>query len=164
MKITVFNTGGTFNKRYNPILGQLEVPTDSMALDAVLKSIHNVQIEVINLISKDSLDITNEDRTFLLKEIQKCKDEAVIVIHGTDTMDLTAHFIAQHINNKKIILTGAMIPMSIDRVEATINFSLALGFLNAPINNGVYIAMHGAVTHYEKLIKNRTQGKFLIAD
>jgi L-asparaginase len=164
MKITVFNTGGTFNKRYNPILGQLEVPTDSMALDALLKSIHNVQIEVINLISKDSLDITNEDRTFLVKEIQKCENEAIIIIHGTDTMDLTAHFIAQHINNKKIILTGAMIPMSIDHVEATMNFSLALGFLNASVSHGVYVAMHGAVANYEKLTKNRTQGKFLIID
>jgi len=164
MKITVFNTGGTFNKRYNPILGQLEVPTDSMALDAVLKSIHNVQVEIINLISKDSLDITNDDRTFLVNQIQKCEDEAIIVIHGTDTMDLTADFIAQHINNKKVILTGAMIPMSIDSIEATMNFSLALGFLNASVAHGVYVAMHGAVASYEKLKKNRMQGKFLIID
>ena len=64
--------------------------------------------------------------------------------------------------DKKIVLTGAMIPMSIKKVEATLNFSQAIGFLNAPIENGIYICMHGAVAPYEKLYKNRELGRFLV--
>ena len=58
MKITVLNTGGTFNKRYNPILGQLEVPKDNIALDKIIKSCFNVEFEIKNIVSKDSLDFT----------------------------------------------------------------------------------------------------------
>ena len=69
MKITVLNTGGTFNKRYNPIKGQLEVPSDNIALDKIVKSCFNVQFDIKNIVSKDSLDFTHEDRETILKEI-----------------------------------------------------------------------------------------------
>lgn len=162
MKLTVINTGGTFNKVYNPISGELDVPTHNLALQKILDVTYNLDIELITLLSKDSLDITENDRQTLVQCIQNCTNENIVIIHGTDTMDLSAKCIAQHINNKKIILTGAMIPMSIDEVEATMNFSLALGFLNAPIQNGVYIAMHGAVVSYKTIAKNKEQGKFLV--
>ncbi len=55
-----------------------------------------------------------------------------------------------------------MIPMSIDEVEATMNFSQALGFLNATIENGIYLSMHGVVVEYFKLLKNRSLGQFII--
>lgn len=161
MKITVINTGGTFNKVYNCLSGNLDVPSHANALDKILQSTHNLDIKVINILGKDSLDLTQQDREYLLKTIQNSNDENIIIIHGTDTIHLSAKFIASKVRDKKIILTGAMVPMSIDEVEATMNFSLALGFLNAPIQNGVYIAMHGAVCPYTELIKDKVQGKFL---
>lgn len=161
MNITVINTGGTFNKVYNPLNGNLDVPSHAKALDKILQSTHNLEINVINILGKDSLDLTQEDREYLVQTIQSSNDENIIIIHGTDTMHLSAEFIASNVSDKKIILTGAMVPMSIDEVEATMNFSLALGFLNAPIQNGVYIAMHGAVCFYTELIKDKVQGKFL---
>jgi L-asparaginase len=164
MNITVINTGGTFNKIYNPLTGELDVPKDSFALDKLIESLHNVSIEIMTVISKDSLEITLQDREMLVKIIQECENENIIIVHGTDTMELSAEFIAQHIVNKKIILTGAMIPMSINAVEATMNFSLALGFLNASISNGIYIAMHGAVTSFKNIHKDKLQGKFLRID
>jgi L-asparaginase len=51
--------------------------------------------------------------------------------------------------------------MSIDEVEATMNFSMAIGFLNSNINNGIYLSMHGLVLEHEKLIKNKKLGQFL---
>ena len=89
MKITVLNTGGTFNKRYNPIKGQLEVPTDNIALDKIVKSCFNVQFDIKNIVSKDSLDFTQEDRETILKEIQNSASDKIIIIHGTDTVELT---------------------------------------------------------------------------
>ena len=76
-------------------------------------------------------------------------------------MDLTAKYLDEKIKDKTIVLTGAMLPISINKVEATLNFSQAIGFLNANIENGIYISMHGSVKNYKKLIKNRELGKFL---
>ena len=164
MKITVLNTGGTFNKRYNPILGQLEVPTDNIALDKIVKSCFNVEFEIKNIVSKDSLDFTQEDRKTILENIKNSASDKIIIIHGTDTVDLTAKFIEDKIQGKKIVFTGAMVPMSIDEVEATMNFSQAIGFLNAPIENGIYLSMHGSVIEHSKLKKDRSVGQFLLKD
>ena len=164
MKITVLNTGGTFNKRYNPILGQLEVPTDNIALDKIIKSCFNVEFEIKNIVSKDSLDFTQEDREIILENIKNSASDKIIIIHGTDTVDLTAKFIEDKIQGKKIVFTGAMVPMSIDEVEATMNFSQAIGFLNAPIENGIYLSMHGSVIEHSKLKKDRRVGQFLLKD
>ena len=162
MKITVLNTGGTFNKRYNPLTGNLDVPSDNIALDKIIKSCPNISFDIKNIISKDSLDFTQEDRDFILENIKNSSSDKIIIIHGTDTVDLTAKFIDGKIENKQIVFTGAMVPMSIDEVEATMNFSLALGFLNAEINDGIYISMHGVVVEYFKLLKNRSLGQFII--
>ena len=128
MKLTVLNTGGTFNKRYNPILGKLEVPSDNIALDKIVKSCFNVDFEIKNIVSKDSLDFTDADRETILENILNSKSDNIIIIHGTDTVDLTSKFIENKIEGKKIVFTGAMVPMSIDEVEATMNFSQAIGF------------------------------------
>lgn len=163
MKITVLNTGGTFNKRYNPIKGQLEVPTDNIALDKIVKSCHNVEFDIKNIVSKDSLEFTQEDRETILETILNSKNDKIIIIHGTDTVDLTSKFIEDKIAGKKVVFTGAMVPMSIDEVEATMNFSQAIGFLNAPIEDGIYLSMHGVVVSASKLVKNRELGQFLIS-
>lgn len=160
-KITVINTGGTFNKRYNPISGELEVPKDSLALDEIISYCYNIDFDVLNVISKDSLDMSDADREFIVKTIKNCKNENIIIVHGTDTIDLTASFIDEKVNDKTIVLTGAMLPISINKIEATLNFASAIGFLNANIKNGIYISMHGSVKNYKKLIKNREIGQFL---
>ena len=160
-KITVINTGGTFNKRYNRITGELEVPKDSIALDEIISYCYNIDFEVLNIISKDSLEMSDVDRELIVKTIKNIKNENIIIVHGTDTMDLTAKYLDEKIKDKTIVLTGAMLPISINKVEATLNFSQAIGFLNSNCENGIYISMHGSVKNYKKLIKNRELGKFL---
>ncbi|RXK07074.1 asparaginase domain-containing protein [Halarcobacter bivalviorum] len=164
MKVTVINTGGTFNKRYNPIKGQLEVPVDNIALDKIIASCHNVEFEIKNIVSKDSLDMIDSDREEICEAIKSSENDKVIIVHGTDTVHLTSELIKQRRINKKIVFTGAMVPMSIDEVEATMNFSQALGFLSADVENGTYIAMHGVVVDCSKLVKNRELGQFLIQE
>lgn len=164
MKITIINTGGTFNKRYNPIKGCLEVPSDNNALNKIIACCHNVQFEIKNVVSKDSLHMDDNDRAIITKAIKETANENVIVIHGTDTMDLTAAFLEKEINDKKIVFTGAMIPMSIDEVEATMNFSQAMGFLSSNAQAGIYLAMHGVVVNHAKIKKNRAEGKFLVQE
>lgn len=162
MRVTIINTGGTFNKRYDPIKGALEVPSDNVSLDKIIASCHNVEFGIKNIVSKDSLDMTDVDRQIITNAVKESENDKIIIIHGTDTIDLTSAFLRNQISNKKIVFTGAMIPMSIDEVEATMNFSQALGFLSAKIENGIYLAMHGVVVDASKLIKDKSLGKFLI--
>jgi L-asparaginase len=164
VKITIINTGGTFNKRYNPIKGKLEVPTDNKALEKIIAACHNVDFEIRNVVSKDSLDMDDNDRQEICDAIKASENENIIVIHGTDTVHLTSALIKKEQINKKIVFTGAMVPMSIEESEATMNFSMSLGFLNANVENGTYIAMHGVVVDCSKLIKNRELGQFLIQE
>lgn len=92
MKVTIINTGGTFNKRYNPIKGKLEVPSDNIALDKIIASCHNVEFEIKNIISKDSLDMTDKDRQIITDAVKNSENDKIIIIHGTDTVDLTSSF------------------------------------------------------------------------
>lgn len=160
-KITVINAGGTFNKRYNPITGELEVPKDSLALDEIISYCYNIDFEVLNIISKDSLEMNDDDRELIVRTIKNCKNQNIIIVHGTDTMDLTAKYLDEKIKDKNVVLTGAMLPISINKIEATLNFSQAIGFLNSNCESGIYISMHGSVKNYKKLVKNRELGKFL---
>lgn len=164
MKVTVINTGGTFNKRYNPITGQLDVALDNISINKIIASCPNVEFEIKNIVSKDSLDMTEEDREEICESIKITKNDKVIIIHGTDTIHLTSQLIKEKKLEKQIVFTAAMIPMSIDEMEATMNFSLALGFLSAKNENGTYIAMHGVVADCSKLIKNKELGQFLIQE
>ena len=104
-KITVINTGGTFNKRYNPLSGELEVPKDSLALDEIISYCYSIDFEVLNIISKDSLEMNDDDREFIVRTIKNCKNQNIIIVHGTDTMDLTAKYLDEKIKDKNVVLT-----------------------------------------------------------
>jgi len=158
-KLLIINTGGTFNKIYNPKNGILEIDKESTALKE-LASKWLCEFEIITIIDKDSLEITNQDRLELLGTISQAKHKHIIVVHGTDTMDMTASYLAEGEVNKHIVLTGAMVPYSIDPVEATANLASAYGYLQALEEYGVYIAMNGMVSDYKKMRKNREKGKF----
>ena len=158
--IFIINTGGTFNKRYNPLEGELEVPKDSIALEYILKYFYNLQYEIKNIIHKDSLDMQTSDRQEMVELIKNSSSEKILIIHGTDTMDKTAEFLEKYINDKTILLTGAMVPCSIDSVEANANLSMALGYLLNCTKNGIFIAMHGLVDEHKNVYKNRDIGVF----
>lgn len=158
-KILIINTGGTFNKQYDPIKGTLEVLQDSTILNEIMEK-WLCEFEVLNIIGKDSLDMTTQDRMELLATINMSDYDDFIVVHGTDTMELTAEYLADAEVEKRIVLTGAMVPYSIDPTEATANLASAIGYLQRQDNDGVYIAMNGVFGNYEKIKKDRKKGKF----
>ena len=158
--ILIINTGGTFNKRYNPLKGKLQVPDDSLALEGILKYFYNLKYKIVNIIHKDSLDMNDDDREEIVEIIQNSSSKKILIIHGTDTMDKTAEFLEDKIHDKCIILTGAMVPCSIDFVEATANISTAIGYMLNCHKTGIYIAMHGLVDFHNKIFKNRKIGVF----
>jgi L-asparaginase len=155
----ILNCGGTFNKRYNPINGELEVPYDNSAIEEILQSFAP-KYALAGLIYKDSLDMDANDRKMIANIIMESHDDTFLIIHGTDTMDLSAAFLAEIFTNKKIVFTGAMRPFSIDKIEASFNLGMAFGFLSELHESGVYICMNGYVKPYNQLVKNKHLGKF----
>lgn len=159
--ILIINTGGTFNKTYDPLNGTLIIDTTSKALEDIASK-WLCEFEIINIIGKDSLDINNHDRLELLATISHSSYQHIIIIHGTDTMHITAEYLADGELEKSIVLTGAMVPYSIDPVEATANLCSAYGYLNALKEEGIFIAMNGQLSTYNRVTKNRMKGKFII--
>ena len=157
--ILIISTGGTFNKRYNPIDGSLEIETSSKYID-IIASKWLSDFKVLSIIGKDSLNINNKDREELLKHITDSRYKKIVIVHGTDTMDITAKFIASRSLEKEIIFTGAMTPFSIDEVEATANLASAIGYIKAINRSGVYISMNGAIGDYRDIEKDRNIGRF----
>jgi len=159
--ILIINTGGTFNKIYNRFSGELEVDSTNKALKT-LEQEWMCSLNYINIINKDSLEFTQDDRELLAKTIKEAKEQKIVLIHGTDTIDISAKFIDEQNFQKAIVFTGAMVPFSINPIEASANLSLALGFVKLA-NIGVYIALNGVVDSYTKVVKNRAKGKFTLA-
>ncbi len=154
----IINTGGTFNKRYDPIKGELFVPTDNRAIEEILGTLV-VNIPVDGVIYKDSLEMDDEDRAFLGKTIAQCDENIVIVVHGTDTIDLSAAYIDSLELDKTVVFTGAMVPFQIDPLEATANLSMALGYARNA-EKGVYIVIQGVMSSFKQVKKNKSLGKF----
>lgn len=160
-KIKIINTGGTFNKIYDEIKGSLVVPQSNFAVEDIIEKYlrNNLQLDLKGIIYKDSLEMTDEDREMICKEISNFSK--VLIIHGTDTKNQTAKYIHDKFKDEKtVVLTGAMKPYSIEKTEATSNFVQALTFLNETDKKGVFICMHGLNKRHDEIYKNRELGKF----
>ena len=155
----ILNSGGTFNKRYNPLNGELEVPFDNEAIERILQSVDS-DYDLAGVMYKDSLEMTTDDRKILANIIMQSKDDTFIIVHGTDTMHLSAEFLAEIFDDRIIILVGSMKPFEIDSIEASVNLGMAIGFSKAVNEFGVYICMSGFVKPWQNLQKNKKFGKF----
>ncbi len=160
--IVVINTGGTFNKLYNQKTGCMHINKNEKMLKSFLKKIFRKDVHIVNIIQKDSLFIDEVDRELLVKTVQKQTQNKIVVIHGTDTMTTSSEFIAKYLINKTIVFTGAFVPYSIEPTEAVANLSLAVGYIQASDNFGVYVAMHGTVSLHKDIKKDKTNDTFML--
>lgn len=159
----ILNSGGTFNKRYNYLNGELEVPYDNEALKKILSSTGNLY-EIAGVIYKDSLEMDSNDRKILARVIMESKEQKFVIVHGTDTMNLTAEFLAEVFDDRVIVLVGAMKPFEVDNIEATLNLGMAIGFAKGVSVSGVYICMNGYAEPWNKIVKNTKFGKFELVE
>lgn len=158
-KILIINTGGTFNKVYNSLTGNLDIETEGKAIH-LIASAWLTNFKVQNIIGKDSLDMRDFDRELIMESIQNAKEKNIIIIHGTDTMDKTARFISKAKLNKKIVLTGSMVPYSINPIESTSNLCSSYGYIYALKRKGVFISMNNVIKGYKRVVKNKEKGYF----
>jgi L-asparaginase len=158
MAIRIFITGGTFDKEYNELNGQLYFK-DTHLSDLLDMGRNKVPVAIRTLMMIDSLEMTAEDRELIVHQCIHCEESKIIITHGTDTMADTAKIIAQKITNKTIILTGAMIPIKFGSSDGLFNLGSALAFAQSlPV--GVYVAMNGRCFNWNNVKKNRQTGIF----
>ena len=158
MRIKLFATGGTFEKTYHPITQTLSF--EKTHLPEILTTARtqlDVDIEVLFL--KDSLFVTDEDRALILKKCMEASEEKIVITHGTDTMTKTAGVLAEKIQNKTIVLTGALVPYEFRSSDAEFNLGSAMAFVQA-LPPGIYITMNGRIALHNKVQKNLETGVF----
>lgn len=160
MKILFIQTGGTIDKDYPLLTRGYPFEITEPAVQRILENINPAfDFEILPLLQKDSLDLTEEDRE---KILQACIDSVVnkiIITHGTDTIIETAQKLSQ-VKDKVIILTGAMRPERFSNSDAGFNIGVAIGAINV-LDNGIYIAMNGKIFDYQKVARDSETGKFL---
>ncbi|MEE9356187.1 MAG: asparaginase domain-containing protein [Methylococcaceae bacterium] len=157
--IRLIVTGGTIDKAYNELDGSLWFPGSHVA-DMLKQSRCRLSIEVQQLMLKDSLDMTSDDRDLINSACQLAEEKRIVITHGTDTMVDTARVLAQGEHLKTIVVMGAMIPFTIGYSDALFNLGAALTVVQM-LPDGVYIAMNGSVFAWDEVVKDKQRGEFL---
>jgi len=158
--IQIFITGGTFDKSYNYIEGNLFFKNTHLP-EMLKRSRCQLDVKVETLMMLDSLEITQKNIQRIISACKKTAAKQIVITHGTDTMTHTAAAIAAaDIKEKTIILTGAMIPYAFgSSSDGFFNLGCALAYVQS-LSPGVYIAMQGQYFLWNKVRKNKKLGRF----
>jgi len=156
--IKIFATGGTFDKEFNEINGELFFKeTNLYELLELGRSQLDVKIETLMMI--DSLKMSSDDRNYIINKCKNEKTNRIIITHGTDTMVESAKLLAEKITDKTIIFTGAMIPIKFGSSDGLFNLGSALSFIQT-LEPGIYITMNGRYFTWDNVRKNKKLGIF----
>ena len=160
MDIRIFVTGGTFDKEYNELTGQLFFK-DTHISEVLKRGRCNIDLSIRTLMMVDSKEMSEIDRKIILESCRRSKEERIVITHGTDTMVETASFLAEGgmPEGKTIILTGAMTPYKFGSSDGLFNLGSALAFAQT-LPEGIYIAMNGRFFNYDNCVKNNRVGLF----
>ncbi|MFH1849167.1 MAG: asparaginase domain-containing protein [archaeon] len=158
MRIKIFVTGGTFDKEYNELSGELFFK-DTHLPEMLKLGRSRVDLDIRTLMMVDSLDMTDVDRKIILENCRTAKEDRILITHGTDTMVETARLLANDIKDKTIVLTGAMVPYMFGSSDGLFNLGSALAYVQV-LPKGIYVAMNGRHFSWDKVAKNRKLGEF----
>ena len=174
-EILVITTGGTIDKVYFDAKSDFEVGRS--VVEELLREAHvGIGYTIVELMRKDSLELTDEDREAVRAAIEvraaAASEESestesdsqlrVVVTHGTDTMTDTAKAIAATVAsiNATVVLTGALSPARFAHSDATFNVGMAFATAQTAAS-GVYIVMNGQVFDGLAVRKDRANNQFV---
>ena len=156
--IQVFITGGTFDKEYNELNGALYFK-ETHVQEMLEKGRSRLDLQTETLFMKDSLEFTDLDREKIQAACTAATSNRILITHGTDTMTQTAEYLANRVQDKTIVLTGAMIPYKFGSSDGMFNLGSALAFVQL-LPPGVYISMNGKIFLAGHVRKNLARGEF----
>ena len=158
MTIWVFVTGGTFDKEYNELTGELYFQgTHTPDMLRLGRCLLDVEIETLMMI--DSLQMTEGDRSNILERCRAVSERRIVITHGTDTMAETAAVLGRGLRRKTVVLTGAMVPYTFGSSDGLFNLGTAMAFVQT-LGEGVYVAMNGRCFPWDSVRKDRGKGIF----
>jgi L-asparaginase len=163
-RIALISTGGTIEKTYDELSGVLA--NNVSVLDVMLASLElrGIEIARVQLMNKDSLDMTPEDHTLIAEtSLRLAREHAgVVVVHGTDRLAVSGHRIVElgGTPGSPVVFTGAMRPYELRSTDALQNLTEALLAVQL-VAPGVYVAMHNQVLKFPGVTKDRVLGTFV---
>lgn len=164
LHLTILTTGGTIEKVYDEVEGFLH-NRETIVKNKILQKLRlpYTWIEVHALMSKDSLDMTINDRASILASIKQFAEsrKPIVVLHGTDTMDQTARHCFENFPEIKVpvVFTGAMKPLGFDDSDAAQNVIEAI-YAARIVKPGYYVTFHGRLYNVPNVRKNKVKGTF----
>jgi len=165
--IYVVTTGGTIEKAYSEQTGSVENLNNKIELYLQGLRLPDSEVNVVPLLNKDSLEMTDTDRELILATVRGLLNEnaPIIITHGTDTMVQTGLFLKQSLPDNKvpIVLTGAMAPLGFEASDGLQNLTESLLAVRL-LEPGTYVAMHNQVFPIDRVEKNHALGRFIGTD
>ena len=156
-KLLIITTGGTIDKIYFDDKSDYQVGEPQIS--QILHAMHVAfDFEVTALMRKDSLHISEGDRSLVRATIAASDASHILITHGTDSMKETATAL-QGLEDKTIVLTGALNPARFRDSDAIFNIGCAVGAVQS-LQPGVYIAMNGKVWNPDEVKKNVRANRF----
>lgn len=162
--IYLITTGGTIEKAYSEQTGA--VANFSSKIDRYLKLLRlpDAEINVVPLLNKDSMEMTDQDRVLLLGMVRAIlKENAPIVItHGTDTMVQSGLYLERALPELQvpIVMTGAMTPLGYEGSDGLQNLTESL-FAVRMVAPGIQVVMHGQIFPIGRVRKDSTLSRFV---
>ncbi|WP_028588608.1 asparaginase domain-containing protein [Desulfocurvus vexinensis] len=156
--IRILVTGGTLDKEYNQLNGEL-VFTKTHLADILVQAKCRADVAIETVMLKDSLFMQDQDRELILSRVLAAPEDKVVITHGTDTMPETARIIGAAGTGRTVVLVGAMVPYSFVHSDALFNLGCAFSAVQL-LPPGVYITMNGKVFTWDNVRKNRERGEF----
>ena len=163
MQIRILVTGGTFDKEYDELTGQLYF-RDTHVQEMLRRGRARLELAIETVMMIDSLEMDDAGRAAIVARCRAAAERAIVVTHGTDTMVETAHALAAAaLAGRTIVLTGAMVPYAFGSSDGLFNLGSALSFAQV-LPPGVYVAMNGRHFPWNGVRKNRQTGVFEATD
>ena len=157
MELLVLAIGGTIDKVYFDALSDYQIGPPA-ATEILQRVKVNFDFNVRQMISKDSLEMTDADRQEILMAVQAHNGKHVLITHGTDTMVDTGQLLKQA-TGKTVVIMGAMQPALIKLTDADFNLGVAVAAVQT-LSEGVYLCMNGRIYNVDRVVKNRAEEQF----
>jgi L-asparaginase len=183
-RVTLITTGGTIEKTYDEDSGELSNRRTLVRRMLEELRLEQTEVAVLELMSKDSLDMTESDRQRVVQAVRlaggagpvdgvgpvdgavtpavgAAECSGVVILHGTDTLAATGELLHREIPAPRVpvVLTGAWRPFEMKRSDALQNLTEAV-FATGVLPPGIYCVAHGRALPFPGVVKDRSRGTF----
>lgn len=158
MTVKILITGGTFDKEYKELTGEL-IFKNTHVEEMLKLGRSKVDVKIRTLMMIDSLEMTERHRNLILDKCKNSNEDKILITHGTDTLTETAKFLGNKLKDKTVVLTGAMIPYAFGSSDGMYNLGSSMAFVQT-LPHGVYVVMNGRYFNFDDVRKNKTTSEF----